>query len=80
MSVEIIQERLNLYNCRSVQEEENAIREIAQEIILGGLSRAGFFKEAAFQGGTCLRIIYNLERFSEDLDFILIQPKKKISL
>ena len=80
MSVEIIQERLNLYNCRSVQEEENAIREIAQEIILGGLSRAGFFKEAAFQGGTCLRILYNVERFSEDLDFILIKPSKEISL
>ncbi len=80
MSVEIIQERLNSYNCQSVQEEENAVREIAQEIILGGLSRSGFFKEAAFQGGTCLRILYNLERFSEDLDFILIKPNKTISL
>ena len=80
MSVEIIQERLNSYHCQSVQEEENAVREIAQEIILGGLSRSGFFKEAAFQGGTCLRILYNLERFSEDLDFILIKPNKTISL
>ena len=35
------------------------------------LSRAGFFRVAAFQGGTCLRILYGLERFSEDLDFVL---------
>ncbi len=74
MSTTIIQERLESYQCRSAQDEENAIREIAQEVILGGLSRVGFFKRAAFQGGTCLRILYGMERFSEDLDFIL---KKK---
>ena len=60
MSADIIQERLDSYHCRSVQEEEHAIREIAQEVILGGLSRSGFFKQAAFQGGTCLRILYGL--------------------
>lgn len=71
MSVDIIQEKLNSYNCRSEQEEENAVREITQEIVLGGLSRAGFFKTAGFHGGTCLRILYSLQRFSEDLDFTL---------
>lgn len=80
MSTGLIQERLNAYNCQSIQEEENAIREIAQEVILGGLSRAGFFKHAAFQGGTCLRIIYGMERFSEDLDFVLVQPKQDFDL
>jgi len=74
MSVEIIQDRLNSYDCQSVLEEENAIREIAQEIILGSLSRVGFFKEAVFQGGTCLRILYGMDRFSEDLDFALKEP------
>jgi len=74
MSVGIIQNRLNSFNCQSVQEEENALREIAQEVILGGLSRAGFFKEAAFQCGTCLRILHGLDRFSEDLDFVLLKP------
>ena len=42
-----------------------------QEIVLCGLSRAGFFKKAAFYGGTALRISYGLDRFSEDLDFSL---------
>jgi predicted nucleotidyltransferase component of viral defense system len=35
------------------------------------LGRIGFFKKAAFQGGTCLRIFHGLNRFSEDLDFDL---------
>lgn len=47
------------------------MKEIMQEIVLCGLSRAGFFKEAAFYGGTALRIFYGLDRFSEDLDFSL---------
>jgi predicted nucleotidyltransferase component of viral defense system len=71
MSTAIVQERLDAFRCLSAQDEENAIREIAQEVILGGLSRVGFFKKAAFQGGTCLRILYGVERFSEDLDFVL---------
>lgn len=33
-----------------------------------------FFEKAAFYGGTALRILYGLDRFSEDLDFILIKP------
>ena len=49
------------------------MKEIMQEIVLCGLSRAGFFKEAAFYGGTALRIFYGLDRFSEDLDFSLEQ-------
>lgn len=71
MSVELIQERLLSYQCQTVLEQENALKEISQEIVLLALSRAGFFKIAAFQGGTCLRILYGLERFSEDLDFTL---------
>lgn len=71
MTSQIIQERLNSYNFQSKLEEFNAIKEIAQEIALSGLARTDFFKHAAFQGGTCLRICHNLYRFSEDLDFIL---------
>ncbi|PIU58499.1 MAG: hypothetical protein COS89_00075 [Deltaproteobacteria bacterium CG07_land_8_20_14_0_80_38_7] len=71
MNTEIIQEKFDSYRTASVQEEENALAEITHEIALAGLSRSGFFKDAIFQGGTCLRILYNLERFSEDLDFIL---------
>jgi predicted nucleotidyltransferase component of viral defense system len=76
MSVTIIQERLLSYQCKTLREQENALKEIAQEIALMTLSRAGFFQVAAFQGGTCLRILYGLERFSEDLDFVLEQPDK----
>lgn len=76
MSIELIQQRLITYQCQTVIDQENALKEIAQEIALMGLSRAGFFKSAAFQGGTCLRILYGLNRFSEDLDFVLERPDK----
>lgn len=70
----IINERLQKYSLKTQEEESHALKEILQEIILCGLSDAGFFKEAIFQGGTSLRIFHNLARFSEDLDFILKQP------
>ena len=55
-------------------EEEQATKEIMQEVALYALWRAGFFEVAAFQGGTSLRILHKLPRFSEDLDFILKEP------
>ncbi|MBS0358444.1 MAG: nucleotidyl transferase AbiEii/AbiGii toxin family protein [Proteobacteria bacterium] len=76
---EIIQQRLNTYQANTLQEEENALKEIAQEIALLALSRSDFFKLAAFQGGTCLRILYGLNRFSEDLDFILQNSNAEFS-
>lgn len=79
MSIRIIQERLDAYHCASQQEEENALREITQEVALAALSRGDFFKKAAFQGGTCLRIFHSLERFSEDLDFMLKKPEQSFS-
>lgn len=79
MSVAVIQEKLLAYQCKTLLEQENALKEIMQEIALMALSRAGFFQVAAFQGGTCLRILYGLERFSEDLDFILDKPDKNFS-
>ena len=69
--IEIIQQRLDNYGSASALEEEQALKEIIQEIALYGLWRAGFFEFAAFQGGTSLRILHQLPRFSEDLDFIL---------
>lgn len=71
MSIELIRDRLATYDCKSEIEEEQAIREISQEIVLAALGRTDFFKAAVFQGGTCLRILYGLDRFSEDLDFSL---------
>lgn len=80
MSVEIIQERLATYGCSSAQEEEQALREISQEIILAALGRTDFFNDAGFQGGTCLRIFHGLNRFSEDLDFALRIPDSHFQL
>jgi predicted nucleotidyltransferase component of viral defense system len=74
VSIKLIQERLNSYNCKSELEEEQAVREITQEVALAALGRTDFFKHGVFQGGTCLRIFYGLNRFSEDLDFILNEP------
>lgn len=80
MSVEIVQERLASYACRSTVEEEQALREITQEIILAGLGRTDLFGRAALQGGTCLRIFHGLNRFSEDLDFALDAPDSDFCL
>ena len=72
--IELIQRRLDSYSSANQVKEEQAIKEILQEIALYGLWRAGFFEVAAFQGGTSLRILHKLPRFSEDLDFILKEP------
>ncbi|MDZ4729240.1 MAG: nucleotidyl transferase AbiEii/AbiGii toxin family protein [Xanthomonadales bacterium] len=71
---EIIQQRLDRYAVANAQEEEHALKEIIQEIALYALWRVRFFEVAAFQGGTSLRILHHLPRFSEDLDFILLEP------
>ena len=57
-----------------------ALREIMQEIALLGLWRSKFFEKAAFYGGTALRILYGMERFSEDLDFSLLKPMSAFDL
>ncbi len=72
--IDLIQERLAAYKPANELEENHALKEIIQDIALYGLWRADFFEVAAFQGGTSLRIIYGLTRFSEDLDFILKVP------
>lgn len=66
---EIITERLLEYKITTAEEELNALKEITQEIILYALSKTGFFEQAHFLGGTALRIVHGLNRFSEDLDF-----------
>jgi predicted nucleotidyltransferase component of viral defense system len=70
--MQVIDQMLKKYKTYSVEDKKHAIKEIIQEIVLSGLSRSNFFKEAAFYGGTALRIFYNLDRFSEDLDFTLM--------
>ena len=76
----IIDQMLKKYDLQSETELINALKEIFQEIALLGLYRGGFFDKAAFYGGTSLRILYGLERFSEDLDFSLLEKNKDFDI
>jgi predicted nucleotidyltransferase component of viral defense system len=76
----MIKEWITEYNPQTEEETLAALREIVQEIVLAGLSRTDFFEKAAFYGGTALRIFYKLDRFSEDLDFSLLEPNPNFSL
>lgn len=71
---EALTQMLSKYDCRRVEDTTQALREILQELALLGLWRAKFFDKAAFYGGTALRTLYGLDRFSEDLDFSLLHP------
>lgn len=71
---------LDRYECRSLEYRLSALREILQEIALLGLWRRKFFEKAAFYGGAALRILYGLDRFSEDLDFSLLSPMNDFDL
>jgi predicted nucleotidyltransferase component of viral defense system len=73
-------EMLEKYDIQHPKDAENALKEIIQEIALLGLQRSNFFEKAAFYGGTALRVLYSLPRFSEDLDFTLYKPDKTFSL
>lgn len=77
--IEIIQEKLRQYGATNAVEEENATKEIIQEIALYALWRSDFFDIALFQGGTSLRILHHLPRFSEDLDFMLRSPNPEFN-
>lgn len=77
---DIIQKRLEKYNPSGQDEELNALKEITQEVALYSLYKAGFFQNAYFLGGTSLRILHGLDRFSEDLDFSLWKEDHEFSL
>lgn len=77
---ESIKLMLAKYPCKTEQDTVNALKEIFQEITLLGLWRAKFFEHAVFYGGTALRILHGLNRFSEDLDFSLIKPNPNFQL
>ena len=76
----MIKEWLEEYKPGNHEAAEQALREIMQEIALAGLQRSGFFEKAAFYGGTALRIFHGLQRFSEDLDFSLLEVNPDFSL
>ncbi|MDR0733274.1 MAG: nucleotidyl transferase AbiEii/AbiGii toxin family protein [Dysgonamonadaceae bacterium] len=76
----VFDEMFARYSPTTKEEKQNAIHETMQQIALAGLYRGGFFDRAAFYGGTCLRIFYGLQRFSEDMDFSLLQPDENFKL
>lgn len=76
----VIKTMLSKYTINNVFDKKNALKEVVQEIVLCGLSRGGFFYNAAFYGGTALRIFYGLDRFSEDLNFSLIKNDSEFDI
>lgn len=76
---ELYQSMLDRYDLSTTQKRRNATFEVNQQIVLAGLYHGGFFERAAFYGGTCLRIFHGLQRFSEDMDFSLLQPDENFS-
>ncbi len=79
MSV-IFNQMFSRYTILTKDDEINATHEIMQQITLAALYRSGFYDKATFYGGTCLRIFYNLPRFSEDLDFSLLQKDESFNI
>ena len=71
MIADVLVNRLKDYAPANVLEQENVLQELMQQYVLASLSRAKFFARAGFHGGTCLRILHSMNRFSEDLDFVL---------
>jgi predicted nucleotidyltransferase component of viral defense system len=76
----MLQEWFDSFQCKNSDDINRAKREMVQCIVLAGLSRSDFFEHASFFGGTALRILYNLPRFSEDLDFSLKVPNDAFTL
>jgi hypothetical protein len=67
----VLANRLKEYSVANALEHENVLQELMQQYVLASLWRAKFFAQAAFHGGTSLRILYGMNRYSEDLDFVL---------
>jgi predicted nucleotidyltransferase component of viral defense system len=78
MTQPFIQEIFRKYQTSRLTKKD-ILREILQQSALLGLARHNFFEHAAFYGGTALRILYGLDRFSEDLDFSLLKPNAEFN-
>jgi hypothetical protein len=68
--IEVLQEKIKTFQTRD--EKYNFLREYLQIVILKIMDEKGDFKNLSFVGGTALQILYDLNRFSEDLNFCLI--------
>jgi predicted nucleotidyltransferase component of viral defense system len=63
---------LSHYEIKTKDDRTNALHEAMQQIALAGLYRGRYFDRTASYGTTCLRIFYGLQRFSGDMDFLLL--------
>ena len=77
---DIFDQMLRQHTIASDNDRKNALYEVMQQVVLSGLYRGGFFSEAAFYGGTCLRIFHGLKRYSEDMDFSLLEKNPDFKL
>lgn len=80
MSNSVFDRMMSQYTLNSANDRRNATYEVMQQIVLAGLYRGGFFEHAAFYGGTCLRMMHGVERYSEDMDFSLLKKDEGFSL
>lgn len=80
MNTTLFSQMMSRYSIVTREDQINATHEVMQQIVLAGLYRGGFFNKAAFYGGTCLRIFYGLDRFSEDMDFSLLESDDSFQL
>jgi predicted nucleotidyltransferase component of viral defense system len=77
---DIFEQMIEQHTIAGDNDRKNALYEVMQQVVLSGLYRGGFFKEAAFYGGTCLRIFHGLRRYSEDMDFSLLAKNQDFTL
>ncbi len=75
---EVLKERLR--GVASPVQGKNLVREYLQARILHSMQRSGGMIPLAFHGGTCLRFLFSLHRYSEDLDFALEGNSEKYDL
>jgi len=76
MIEDVLENKLREYAPANALEQENLLQELMQHYVLASLSSARMFARAVFHGGTCLKMLYGMNRFSEDLDFVLKEPDK----
>lgn len=68
---DIIKEKLK--EVPSAEGKYNLLREYLQALALKCVEEKRYIRDIAFVGGTALRFLFDLRRFSEDLDFSLIR-------
>jgi predicted nucleotidyltransferase component of viral defense system len=68
------------YDISTEWRQQLAATELLQKTIVAGLSETDFFEKVSFHGGTALRLLHGLDRYSLDLDFSLMKKDEKFEL